>query len=266
MAWGPDNRKAAIAVSFDNFGEAFDVEQGAWPDDVPVGTHFTATSVLPKMLQDLDRHSIPATFFVEGWNAEIYPAELNAMQSTGHEVGLHGWRHELWFEQTEAERIELLDRGVAAMKALGISPIGFRPPGGLSTDDTDDILKRAGLRYVSAAGEGVSAGGAVAQVPFRWIDVDALYLEPQLGIVRQALFGSDDLLSLSDWVAALKKLQTDALEQGACITLIFHPYLLGEDEKRYEVFADFLERICNADDIWLARCGDIADWAGKSCL
>ncbi len=266
MPWGPDNRTAAIAISFDNFGEAFDVEQGTWPDDVPVGTHYTATDVLPRMLHDLDRYAIPATFFVEGWNAETYPAELKAMQSAGHEVGLHGWRHELWFEQTEAKRSALLDRSVAAMKTIGISPIGFRPPGGLSTDDTNEIVNRVGLTYVSPAGEGVTAHGAVAQVPFRWLDVDALYLEPQLGIVRNALFGSDELLSLSDWVDALKKLQAEVLEKGTCYTLIFHPYLLGEDEKRYAVFAEFLEHIQKSDDIWLARCSEIGDWARMNGL
>lgn len=261
MGWGPDGRKAALAISFDNFGEAFDVEQGTWPNDVPVGNHYTAKDVLPQMLTDMERHAIPSTFFVEGWNAEVYPDALKSMQSAGHEVALHGWRHELWFEQSEAGRTQVLDRSLTAMKALGISPIGFRPPGGLSTDDTDEILKKAGFAYCSAAGDGVTNAGAVTAVPFRWTDVDALYLEPQLGVVRNALYDSDALLTLSHWVAALKTLEVEVVEKGTCFTLIFHPYLLGEDEARFAVFVEFLEHIKKNDAIWLANCAEIADWA-----
>ncbi len=98
-------------------------------------------------------------------------------------------------------------------------------------------------------------------MPFRWVDVDALYLEPQLAPVRNALYGSEDLFALSDWVNALKKVETEAVEKRTCFTLIFHPYLLGEEEQRYTVFAEFLEHIKKNDDIWLTHCSAIADWA-----
>lgn len=263
MGWGPENRKAAIAISFDNFGEAFDVEQGIWPEDAELGTHYTATRVLPDLLTDLAKHGLTATFFVEGWNAGINPRSLKAMQSAGHEVGLHGWRHELWFAQSSAERAAILERSVAAMRALGITPVGFRPPGGRSTDDTGSALKEAGFRYLSAAGEGVTTHGEVADVPFRWVDVDALYLEPRLGVVRNALFGSERLLSLADWKSALEKVVEEALERETCYTLIFHPYLLGEDPDRYAVFTDFLGQLAKHGDIWAASCAQVADWASN---
>lgn len=260
MGWGPQQKIGAIALTFDNFGEAFDVQQGKWPAAEPFGNHYTAVTVLPRLLADLAKVEITATFFVEAWNAEVNPKSLRAMKSAGHEVALHGWQHELWFRQSPTQRKEILDKCLAAAKTLDILPAGLRPPGGLATDDTDQLLRAAGLSYQSAAGEGVSVANDIASLPFRWTDVDALYLEPQLAVVRKELYGSEDLKTLGDWQDVLSRVIQEALDQRTCRTLIFHPYLLGEDPERYDVFLEFLKKLGDADDLWIAPCTDIADW------
>jgi hypothetical protein len=40
----------AISITFDNLGEAAQLELGMWPDDVAQGQHFTVTEVLPRLL------------------------------------------------------------------------------------------------------------------------------------------------------------------------------------------------------------------------
>ncbi len=40
--WGPQGRRASVSVTFDNLGEACDINMGRWPAGSPVGSHFTA--------------------------------------------------------------------------------------------------------------------------------------------------------------------------------------------------------------------------------
>ena len=91
------NEPGILALSFDNLGEAAEIELGAVaPDDPGVGSHFTATEVLPALLDRLEDAGVSATFFVEGLNTEIYPDRLREIAARGHEVGFHAWRHEEW--------------------------------------------------------------------------------------------------------------------------------------------------------------------------
>jgi peptidoglycan/xylan/chitin deacetylase (PgdA/CDA1 family) len=71
--WGPDACRAAVSVTFDNLGEAADLERGVWPEDEPLGLHFSVKRTLPRILDTLDKLGLRTTFFVEGLNAELYP-------------------------------------------------------------------------------------------------------------------------------------------------------------------------------------------------
>ncbi len=264
MPWGPHAKRGAIALTFDNFGEAFDVQQGKWPVDKPLGQHYTAVEVLPRLLEVLSANSVSATFFVEAWNAEANPASLRTMVEAGHEVALHGWQHEFWFAQTDQERDNILEKCLAATSKIDITPAGFRPPGGLSTDDSTRLLGAAGLTYHSPAGDEVLVADGMTSLPFRWTDVDALYLEPQLGIVRKELYGAEDLKTLTDWQAVLDCVIEDARDQNQCRVLIFHPYLMGQSKDQFDVFQNFLQRLGTASDIWVATCREISNWAQQN--
>jgi len=52
-AWGPGLKRGAVSFTFDNLGEAADLEFGTWPKDVAVGTHYTVVDVLPALLRKL---------------------------------------------------------------------------------------------------------------------------------------------------------------------------------------------------------------------
>src|SRR3954454_23955172 len=94
--WGADSRRAGVSVTFDNLGEAADLERGLWPEDEPLGRHFSVKRTLPRILDTLDELGLRATFFVEGFNAELYPEALLEIANSGHELCYHGWRHEYW--------------------------------------------------------------------------------------------------------------------------------------------------------------------------
>jgi peptidoglycan/xylan/chitin deacetylase (PgdA/CDA1 family) len=140
-----------VSITFDNLGEAAQLELGMWPQEVPMGEHFTVTDVLPRLLDLLARHGVRATFFVEGLNAEMYPQALHTIASAGHEVAVHAYRHEEWAMLDTDTEVALLARATEAMRAIGIDPRGFRPPGGGLTERTLALLKEHGYAYVPRA-------------------------------------------------------------------------------------------------------------------
>jgi peptidoglycan/xylan/chitin deacetylase (PgdA/CDA1 family) len=50
---------------------------------------------VPRILKLLERSAVPATFFVPAVTALLYPDEQRRVIAEGHEIGLHGWIHEL---------------------------------------------------------------------------------------------------------------------------------------------------------------------------
>ncbi len=146
---------ATLCLSFDNLGEAAEIGVGAIARDAPgIGTHPTALEVLPRILDELEARGLPATFFVEGLNAEIYPERLREVTARGHEVAFHAWAHEQWGEMDAAARAANLRRGIAAFEAIGLRLRGIRPPGGGLGAGGAAALREAGLAYASPAGEG----------------------------------------------------------------------------------------------------------------
>jgi peptidoglycan/xylan/chitin deacetylase (PgdA/CDA1 family) len=260
MGWGPESRRGAISLTFDNFGEAAELEFGLWPEAQALGEHFTAKQVLPQILKDLEQTKVPATFFVEGWNGDMYPEALRAMREQGHEVALHGWRHEFWSDKTFDARNEILSKGQKAFSSLDIRPTGFRPPGGDSTPDTAAQLSDAGFSYVSAAGVSAQKEGDIVSLPFQWPYVDALYFEPFMTAAREEMFGSPDIRPLDEWQAALDKVIALAKQTGGYYAVIFHPYLLGLEPERFEPFRMFIEKLSADNDIWIAPCAEVARW------
>jgi peptidoglycan/xylan/chitin deacetylase (PgdA/CDA1 family) len=211
----------AVSLTFDNLGEVTALERGEWPEGAPLGQHWSVTRSLPRILDALADAGAQATFFVEGLNAELYPDTLREIAAAGHEVGLHGWRHEPWSGLEPVMERELLERGVGALDALGLRPVSFRPPGGELTDVSLDLLRELGFRWVSPAGEEVVEADGIEVRPFRWEHVDAWYFMPKFA-------GPDDV---SAWRAAVAEAH-DA-------TLVFHPFLLDTRE-RFDVLLEAL--------------------------
>jgi len=260
MSWGEQAHRGAIGITFDNFGEAAELEYDLWPTDKPVGNHYTAKEVLPEILQALANANFKASFFVEGWNGTIYPRELQAIRDAGHDLGFHGWRHEVWQEQSPEQRANIIQRSLNALSVDNARPVGFRPPGGGVSEDTPKQLSQAGLSYYSPVGEGVQVTDNIVSLPFRWSEVDALYFEPFMGAAREKTFGSPVPRPVAQWRSALNRVKELALENGGCYTVIFHAYLLGQDPERFDVFKDFLAQLQQEKDLWVAPCADIAKW------
>jgi peptidoglycan/xylan/chitin deacetylase (PgdA/CDA1 family) len=160
-----------ICLTFDNLGGIAEGDFDPAHPALAVG--------LPRILALLERLGVRATFFVEGYAAEIFPEAVRSIARAGHEVALHAWRHEQWGELAPQDEERLLARGVEALgKLLGAPPHGFRPPGGRLTDASAALFAARGIDWVSTA-EGRARG--LPGAPFTWRRVDAANVIPRFG-------------------------------------------------------------------------------------
>jgi peptidoglycan/xylan/chitin deacetylase (PgdA/CDA1 family) len=237
----PGGARSALSLSFDNLG---------------VDEDSSAAQALPGLLKRLGEHDLTATFFAEGINAELDPGALQEIGAAGHEVAYHAWRHETWGELTTTEQAENLSRGVGALAALGLEIAGLRPPGGQLGPGGTEVLRKAGLRYCSPAGEGAGVESDIALLPFQWRHVDAACLLPPLAPVREQMTGSPDPLDPDTFLAYLETEIERLSHEGCFATIVLHlPLLdwLGESNQ-----ASLLTKL-SSSEVWVARCDDIAE-------
>jgi peptidoglycan/xylan/chitin deacetylase (PgdA/CDA1 family) len=259
---GPDARHAAVSVTFDNLGEAADLERGLWPESEPLGRHFSVRRMLPRILRVLDELGLQATFFMEGLNAELYPEALLQIASAGHEIGYHGWRHEDWSNLSPSQEARLLERGVYKMDELGIRPRGFRPPGGRLTPSSPELLDDLGFTHCSPAGLGMGFLGNLVVLPFEWRLIDAYYYLPRFGDLRKSVTGSSETMSPARFRETLSSALQSVIRDGGHLTLLFHPFL-EEQEDRFDVMRRGLEELRTlAQDglVWCTLYRDVASW------
>lgn len=261
MAEWPGGARGALCLSFDNLGEAAAIELGALaPDDPSIGDHPTATQVLPSLLEALNERDLAATFFVEGLNAELYPDALKAIAAAGHEVAYHAWRHEQWGELSAAEQTENLARGISAFEAIGLEIAGFRPPGGQLGPGGTEVLRDAGLRYCSPAGEGTGVVDGIALLPFQWRHVDATSVLPGLEPVREEIAGLPGPIDPGAFVAHLGAEIDPLVTRGGCLTIVLHLALLDWiGAARLAALLDHAARAARGGDLWTGRCADAAE-------
>lgn len=215
-----------MSITFDNLGEAAQLELGMWPAEVPMGEHFTVTETLPRLLDLLATHGLRTTFFLEGLNAEMYPRALHTIVSAGHEVAVHAWRHEEWAALDTDTEVALLDRATEAMRSIDIHPRGFRPPGGGLTGRTLALLAERDYAYVSPAGEREGLLDGLAVLPFRWPLVDAYSYLPQFSGLRERYGEGPDPLTperMRDEIM-IAALDEHAHREDGHLTLLFHPF------------------------------------------
>ncbi|RLV04517.1 deacetylase [Streptomyces griseocarneus] len=132
-----------------------------------------------RWLRSLDARGIPATLLIIAgpWRGPALNespeliTELHAAAARGHELSLHGWSHAAVtggsrrrqavgrvvargaaeFCALDEEQAALrLRRGLTQLRAAGIEPTGFTPPGWLAAPGTVRAARRLGLRYITS--------------------------------------------------------------------------------------------------------------------
>lgn len=257
---------AAVAVSF-----TFDVdaESGFLGDGPEYARRLTTLSEgrfgvvrgLPRILELLAAHAIPATFFVPGHTADAHPAAVRAILDGGHEVGHHGYLHLRTDRISLPEQRDEIERGLAALDRVGAPrPVGYRSPAWEMTEETFDLLAAAGFAYDSSCmGDDRPyverwSGGEILELPVHWSLDDwprfgwSIDLGGNVGAADE-LFGA--------WHAEYLA----ARAEGGHVTFTMHPEVIG---RRYRLaqLAKLMDRMVADGDVWFARLDAVAEHVG----
>jgi peptidoglycan/xylan/chitin deacetylase (PgdA/CDA1 family) len=104
----------------------------------------------PHLLSLLAAHDVPATFFVVGQRAAAYPELIKAILDAGHTIGNHSFRHDslVAFRGQEKITAEIL-MAQRVLEDLGVKPMVFRPPVGITYPGLAKVLEGLGLVAVT---------------------------------------------------------------------------------------------------------------------
>lgn len=253
---GPLRKSGAISITFDNLGEAAALQRGDTISQLGEDPTAKFIDVLLKELGDL-----PATYFIEASNTELYPKQILKWFKAGKEVGVHGWRHEHWGKLEPDTRRRVLDRSLAAFRNWGIETPGFRPPGGVCTSEMLDELRDYGFKYCSPLGSlgGATYANGVSLLPFIWHHVDAYLLDPSLGAMRERNGDAALPHSSAQWDAVLDEAIQFAASENQHVCIIFHPYLLLSSPDHLASLRRFIGKVRGHKDIWCASAFDVSE-------
>jgi peptidoglycan/xylan/chitin deacetylase (PgdA/CDA1 family) len=154
----------------------------------------------PCFLRELERLSVRATFFVLGEQLVRYPATGRRIVAAGHELAVHGWRHDRPWRPTPLRDARDLVRAADAVRCLtGAGPRWYRPAYGILTGGRLAAARRAGLRPVlwSVWAHDWTAWADAATVAAE------LLLPPLRGGETVLLHDSDSMSAPRSWQASL---------------------------------------------------------------
>jgi peptidoglycan-N-acetylglucosamine deacetylase len=99
----------------------------------------------PAVLRALGRAGAPAVFFVSGEQAATFPGLVGEIVAAGHEVALHGYRHQTRRQWTRRLLADDTRRALEAIsRAAAVVPRLYRPPHG--------VVSATGLLLVRSLG------------------------------------------------------------------------------------------------------------------
>jgi len=179
-----DGARCAVALSFDSDHETNELRDGGKSIGRLCWGEYGARVCVPRILALLKRYGVRATFYVPAVVALLHPEEQRRVIGEGHEIGIHGWIHELNSTLPyEAERDLMLRSADTLEKISGVRPVGVRTASWDFSPSTLAIEKEMGLAYDSSLMadedcyelllDGSPTG--IVELPVEWVRDDAVY-------------------------------------------------------------------------------------------
>lgn len=229
---------------------------------------------VPRILDLLAAHDIPATFFVPGHTAESFPDSVESILQAGHELAHHSYDHQDPSTQTPDEERLSLERGLAVLgRFVADPPIGYRSPSWDYSAATLSLLVEYGFLYDSSLfaddfhpyhprlGDQVGV-----HEPLQMGDEADLWEFPVdfcLDDWPHFTFNFDPLrvgLSASSKVFEIWAGEFDYMighEQSGVLTLTMHPQVIGRGH-RMALLERVVQHVLSSGSAYFARMGDVA--------
>ena len=110
--------------------------------------HQVYTQGLPRVLELCAKHDIAATFYFTGELSEIIPEAIDLVKEQGHEIGCHGYYHDVdhaFDLLTIDEQVRDLRKAKKVIESVAGNIVSFRAPALRINDDLTKALKITGF-------------------------------------------------------------------------------------------------------------------------
>ena len=253
----PNNARVAVALSFDVDNESYLLAAGQTSPTTLSAADFGAQSGLPRILAMLDRHNVPATFFIPAVSALIHPEMIPAIMRPGrHEIGVHGWIHESPPAiNNSAEEERLLNQAIDYLtKATGKRPVGYRAPGWAFSQYTLGLIRKAGFFYDSS----LQAMDEPYEIMSNDQPTGMIELAIDWTLTETPYLGRGGSMPSPELLYQLYKDEFDgAYQNRTMLILTLHPHVSGHRApiKHLDEFITYMQ---SKPGVWFATCEQIA--------
>jgi peptidoglycan/xylan/chitin deacetylase (PgdA/CDA1 family) len=256
----PGGARCAVALSFDSDHETNELRDGGTSIGRMSWGQYGNRVGVPRILATLSKAGVRATFFVPAVAALLHPDEQRRVIAEGHEVGLHGWIHEVNSSLPEADERELHLRAADTIERVtGVRAVGMRTPSWDFSPATLKIERELGLIYDSSlmadddpyelVEQGVPTG--IVELPVEWIRDDAVYFN----MVRfQALRPYTPPPAVLD---IFRREFDRAYEEGGLFLLTMHPHVTGY-RSRIFILEDLIAHMKSRPGVWFGTHAEVA--------
>ena len=259
----PDGARCAFALSFDSDHETNELRDGGKSIGRLSWGQYGARVGIPRISALLARHDVRASFYVPAVTALIYPEEQQALTAAGHEIGIHGWIHELNSGLSYEDELDLMLRSSDALtKITGKRPVGLRTPSWDFSPSTLRIQKEMGLLYDSSLMadedcyelllDGEPSG--VIEMPVEWVRDDAVYFMMNRFQSLRPYTPPNDVFDI------FRREFDAAYDEGGVFQLTCHPHIIGY-RSRVWILDELIRHAKARKDVWFATHEEVVRWA-----
>ena len=264
----PDGARCAFALSFDSDHETNELRDGGKSIGRLSWGQYGARVGVPRIAALLARHGVRASFYVPAVTALIYPEEQQALVAAGHEIGIHGWIHELNSGLSYEDELDLMLRSSDTLtRVTGIRPVGLRTPSWDFSPSTLRIQREMGLLYDSSlmADEdcyelllhGEPSG--VIEMPVEWVRDDAVYFMMNRFQAQRPYTPPTDVFDI------FRREFDAAYDQGGIFQLTCHPHIIGY-RSRIWILDELIRHAKAKKDVWFATHEEVVRWAKANAV
>jgi peptidoglycan/xylan/chitin deacetylase (PgdA/CDA1 family) len=247
----PDGGRVAVLFSFDVDNETVNLRFGRPNIGELSQGQYGARQGLRRVVELMDRHQIPVTFFIPAVSLKLAPEMADLMKRSGrHEFAVHGWIHEMNTAVDGATEKQLVQRAMTELEQMtGYKPVGYRAPSWNFSANTLPMLRELGFLYDSSLMADddpyeITAGGqatGIVELPVEWILDEAPLVNPR----GNAYVSPRDLAQV--WIDEFDK----AWEERGMFILTTHPHLIGH-RSRIVALELLVDHIRTRPGVWFA--------------